>query len=181
MIPAETNERRSSTKAKLLERLHDPVTLRLFVMSTVLLIGYVTIYLQMSDRIAATKRKLKRDDHLIELAVRMEKLQEQYRTFEARVPQQTDGKEWVQYVLEGIRRFPLTLTKLDCREPKVVGPYRAIVLQIELEGSFLDMDKFLRWLESNERLMRADEMTIAPAGESGDSMTMRLTVLGLTG
>ena len=97
------------------------------------------------------------------------------------MPQQADTKEWVQYVLEGIRQLPLKLAKLDCREPKTVGPYRVIVLQIELEGRSSTWTRFLRWLESNRRLLRADDMTTRAAAQRKRAMTMQLTVLGLTG
>jgi Tfp pilus assembly protein PilO len=181
MNTTETGDRRASLKANLFQRLHDPVQLRICVMSAVLVAGYGAVYMPLSQRIAATSKKLERDKNLLELAGRLERLQKQHRTFEDRVPQQTDTKEWVHYVLEGIRAFPLKLSKLDCREPKQVGPYRAIVLQIELEGSFFELDRFLRWLESNHRLLRADDVKLAPGKGGVDTLSMRLTVLGLTG
>ena len=162
MTPTETNERRTDLKAKLLERLHDPLQLRLCVLAVVLAVGYGAVYSPLSDQIALTTRKIARDQHLLDLAVTMEHLQKHYHAFADRVPPQSDSKEWGQYVLEGIRQYPLRLSKLDCREPQQLGPYKAVVLQIELEGSFLDLNKFLLWLESNHRLLRADQIKIMP-------------------
>jgi Tfp pilus assembly protein PilO len=181
MIPVETEDRRTSLKAKVLERLHDPVQLRVCVVSAVLLVGYGAIYMPLSKRIDETTRKLDREKKLYELAGSMKRLQEQYRSFHDRLPPQVDTKEWVHYVLEGVRSFPLKLNKLDCREPEKVGPYLAVVLQIEMEGSFFDIDKFLRWLETNRRMFRADDVRIGLSQTSNDVMVIRLTVLGIMG
>ncbi len=180
MTPAQTGDRRADIKANLLERLHDPVQLRIVMLAVVLLIGYVAIDMPLGEQIAAKSRKLKSDERLLALAERLERLQEQYNSFADRIPAQTDGKEWVQYVLEGTRRFPLKLSKLECRDPKQLGPYKAVVLQIELEGSFFDLDKFLRWLESDRRLFRTDSVLIGPTRENKKILVMQVTVLGLT-
>jgi Tfp pilus assembly protein PilO len=183
MIPLETEERRASLKAKLLERLHDPLQLRIVVMGVVLLAGYGGVYMPLAARIGEKTQRITGERKLAELAEGVEQLQAQCRGFAKRLPQNTDGKEWMQYVHEGIRRFPLKLSKLDCPASKQIGPYKAIILQIELEGSFFDVDRFLCWLESNPRLFRADDITIAPGKgkDNKDSMMMKLTVLGMAG
>jgi hypothetical protein len=178
MTPPETGDRRANWKNTVLTLLHDPLQLRICVIVVVLGVGYGAVYQPLSNKIDETTRKLDRDRKLLELAENLEQLQKQYHYFEDRVPQ-SDAKEWVQYVLEGIRRFPLKMAKLDFRPSKRMGPYRIIVLQIDLEGSFFELDRFLRWLESNHRVLRADELMMAP-GRSQDGMIMRVTVLGMT-
>jgi hypothetical protein len=181
MTPTESGDRRASLKAGLLERLHDPLQLRVCVIAVVLLVGYGAVYQPLSDKIDVTTRKLKQDNDLLNLAGNIERLQEQHRFFEERLPQKVDTKEWVQYVLEGIRRLPIKMLRFDCRAPQRFGPYRVVVLQIELEGTFFDLDKFLRWLESNQRLLRADDVTMAPINGNNGSRVMRVTILGMTG
>ena len=124
MTPTESGDRRASLKASLLERLHDPLQLRICVMAVVLLAGYGAVYQPLSDKIDETTRKINRDKNLLDLAGSIEQLQGQYRSFEDRLPQQVDTKEWVQYVLEGIRRLPLKMLKLDCRPPRKSAPIR---------------------------------------------------------
>jgi aromatic ring-cleaving dioxygenase len=118
---------------------------------------------------------------MLELAGSIEHLQKQFHQFEDLVPQQADSKEWVRYVLEGIRQLPVNLISLDCKTPKEIGPYRAIMLQVQLEGTFFELDQVLRWLESNRRLLRADEVTLSPARGIRGTITMHLTLLGMTG
>jgi len=181
MSANESKDRRAGdVVANLIEQLHDPVRLRVCVIAAVLAVGYFAVYSPMNGKIVETTKKLERDNKLIRLATKMEQLQKEYDGFKSRIPKDTDSKEWVQYMLDGIRHFPLKLVRLDCREPKKVGPYRAIVMKIELEGSFLDMDEYLRWLESNRRLLRVDEISIAPANSGEHVTVLRLTVLGLT-
>ena len=189
MAPTETGERRADLKAQLLGRLHDPLQLRILLIGAVLLAGYIGVYTPLTAQIAETTTKLSRERKMAELANSLEQLQARCGSFAKRIPQQVDSKEWLQYMHEGIRRFPLKPTKLDCLTPRQVGPYRAVVLTIALEGSFFDLDQFLRWLESNPRLLRVDDISIAPAssnerGNTGgagnkDDMMMRLTVLGM--
>jgi len=180
MISPEGGERRTDWKAQVVERLHDPLQLRIFVIAVVLLAGYAAVYQPLSDRIEATTKKLKRAEQLVALAKSIEQLQTQYHSFQGRLPKQSDSKEWVQYVLEGARQFPLKLSRLDCREAKQLGPYGIIVLQIELQGNFADMNRFLRWLETNQRLFRADDVRIAPQRSGSNILSMQLTVLGMT-
>ncbi len=182
MTAPATGERRggSALKRGLLKHLHDPLEFRLCVIAVVLTTGYFAVYSPLNDQITATTNKLKRDAKLLELAESIERLQKQYHSFGDRVPQQTDTKEWMEYLLNGIRQLPLKMAKIDCIDPKAFGPYRVVVFQIELEGSFYDADKFLAWLESNSRLLRVDAVRISPSRSGNDSVTMHLNVLGLT-
>jgi Tfp pilus assembly protein PilO len=180
MIPSGSGERRSDLKGNLLERLHDPLQLRLCVLAAVVAAGYFGVYVPLNGKLIETTKKLQRDRKQLELADSIEQLQKQFHKFENRVPQQADSKEWVQYVLEGIRQLPVNLVSLDCKVPKEIGPYRAIVLQLQLEGTFFELDQVFRWLESNRRLLRADDVRLAP-GRTNHSMQMHLTLLGMTG
>ena len=181
MSQTQTSENKNKLKAKLLERLHNPVQLRVFVTGLVLLIGYGGIYLPLQSGIDETTRKLNQEQKRLDLARELEHLRAQLDSFKDRLPEKTDPNEWVQYVLGGIRSFPLKMITLDCEPPRSLGPYKAVVLRIELEGKFHDIDAFLRWLESNERLFRADTVKIAPSRGNKEMLVMQLTVLGATG
>ena len=191
MIPTETGERRAGLKAQLLERLHDPLQLRILVIGLVLAAGYGGVYMPLGAQIAETQANLAREKKMADLAANLEQLQAQQRSFDKRLPHQADTKEWTQYVYEGIRSFPLKMSRLNCLGLKRIGPYRVVALQIELEGSYFDLDQFLRWLESNPRLFRTDEISIGLVNakqqgkqkddENLDDMRMKLTVLGMAG
>jgi hypothetical protein len=50
---------------------------------------------------------------------------------------------------------------------------------VELEGAFPDMNAFLAWLETNERLMRVDSVRIQPHRSGNGSLVMQVTILGV--
>jgi Tfp pilus assembly protein PilO len=191
MTPPETGEHRLSLTAKLIERLHDPLQLRILLISLMLAAGYIGIYAPLTAQIAETTANLGRERKLAALANGVEQLQTQFNSFAKRLPHQADSKEWLEYMHEGIRGFPLKLLRLDCLGAKKMGPYRVVSLQIEVEGSLYELDTFVRWLETNPRLFRVDDITFGLAygtqqskdksEKNMDDMVMKLTVLGMAG
>ena len=135
----------------------------------------------LSGEIEETSRKLASEKKRLDLARDIEHLRAQHKTIKHRLPEKSDTNEWVQYVLGGVRRFPLKLVTLDSDPLRHVGPYKAVVLRIELEGQFPDMNGFLGWLETNERLFRADSVRIQPHRSGNGTLVMQLTVLGVMG
>ena len=177
----EVADGKSGTKPRLLDRLHDPAKLRVLVTVVVLAVGYFGIYIPLSGDVAEAIDHLHRERKLTELASTVEHLRTQYQTFQGRLPKQADTKEWVKYVLDGIRRFPVKLNKLNCDVPQNVGPYKAVVLRVDIEGEYSDIDKFLRWLDSNQRLFRADSVSITLGQGKKGGCELQLTILGVMG
>jgi Tfp pilus assembly protein PilO len=183
MSATETSERRANWKDDLLERLHDPTQLRLFLTVAVVLIGYLAVYRPFDERIAAARRDLAESRKRLALAREVDELRHHFRPIEERLPEQTDSKEWEQYMLTSIRQFPLLkLGSFKPDAPRDLGPYKAMAMQIELSGSFAELDRFLYWLDSNERLFRVDDIDIFSAsGNNSDDLHMKITVLGVMG
>jgi Tfp pilus assembly protein PilO len=183
MSVTETGERRAGLKTLLLDRLHDPLHLRLLVMGAVLLAGYSGIYVPLHAQIDEKSKKIAAAQKLADLATGLEQSQAQSRNLAKWLPQHSDAKEWLQYMHEGIRRFPIKLTKLETLAPRQVGPYRVIAFHVEVEGTFHNLDQTLRWLESNHRLLRVDNLNITPAmaKDVQGNLVMKLLVLGLAG
>ena len=177
----EVIDKKAQVKAKLLERLQDPTQLRAVVTGVVLVIGYVGIYMPLSGGMESTDRQLAQEQKRLELACDVEHLRAQFDSFKDRLPKQRDPNEWVQYVLDGVRKFPLKLAKLDAEAARDLGPYKVVVLRMEIEGSFCDMDTFLAWLEANERLFRVDAVKIAPHRSGNGKLIMQLVLLGVMG
>ncbi len=89
-----------------MERLHNPLQLRICVLIVGRGGGLFRRLRALEWQNQRDHKKLQRDRKMLELAGSIEQLQKQFRQFDSRVPQQADSKEWVQYVLEGIRHFP---------------------------------------------------------------------------
>lgn len=167
--------------SELLERLRDPLRLRVLVTGTMLVVGYLAICTPLSQRIDEASRKLADERKRLHLANDIDCLRAQVAKFQSRLPDDTDTNQWVQYVLGGIRQYPLKLNNLDSHASERVGPYEAVVLDVDVEGKFSDLDSFLHWLETNRRLFRVDSAKIAPARNQNDELTMQIHLLGLKG
>ena len=143
MIPTATEERRSDLKSNLLERLHNPLQLRIFLLVVVLAAGYFAVYVPLSGKIVETTKKLERDRKMLELAGSIEQLQKQFLKFESRVPQQADSKEWVEYVMEGIRQLPVNLLSLNCKTSRrQSGPTRPSCCKSSCKARFSNWTRF---------------------------------------
>lgn len=168
-------------KANLINRLHHPLQLRIFVAAVVLLIGYGAVYMPLDGAIEDTTHQLTKEEHRLNLARDIEHLRAEQKRFQDRLPKQRDPNEWVEYLLGGIRALPLKLVTLDAKTPLDVGPYKAVVLICELEGGFHDMESLLRWIEFNDRLFRIDSVKISPHRSNNGTLVMTLIVLGVMG
>jgi Tfp pilus assembly protein PilO len=182
MITAPGQERRADTKSQLLEQLHDPIRLRFIVAAAVLGIGYAVIYLPLDRSTTAATCQIADSETRLKLADEVQQLRKQYQLVGKRLPKRVDADEWVQYVLGAIRRSPLKLDSFSPGVTKSLGPYQMVYLSIKLSGSLADLDGFLSWLESNERLFRIESLSLAPkGGSSGEEFNMDIAVLGVMG
>jgi len=179
--------RRQGTKksknslAALSARLHNPGFLRMVVTGVVLAVAYTAVYSPLAANIDEDMQKLAAQKKLLDTVQDIENLRKEYASFKDRVPDKADTDEWVQYLLSGIRQFPLKLILLNPSAPKDVGPYKGIVMRIELDGQLRDMNDFLKWLETNRRLVRVDIMDIETSIQTKGALVMHLTVVGVTG
>lgn len=176
-----SNEQQTAIKKQLLDRLHDPVQLRTLTTVIVLLIAYAAVYMPLADQIEATSRTLAAETRRLDAAREIESLRAQYQKFQKRLPEKSNPDEWVEYILGGVRRFPLKMVQFDADKLREVGPYKAVAFRVELEGAFPDMNGFLNWLETNDRLFRVDLVRIQPHRSGNGTMVMTLTVLGVMG
>ena len=167
MIAIEGQERRADGKRQLLEQLHNPNRLRSILAMAVLGIGYAAVYLPLNGSTTAATRKRADSENRLSLAGDVEQLRKQYQQVAKRLPKQADTDEWVQYVLAAIRRSPL---KLDSFSPGVMRTLGA------------ELDRFVYWLESNERIFRVENVGLTPKSlDGGGEMSMDIAVLGVMG
>jgi hypothetical protein len=176
-----SDAQRSKMAAGLLDRLHNPMQLRVFLTASVLFISYATVYMPLDSSIADTTRMLTLEDKRLSLARDIEHLRAQQKGFQDRLPEVRDPNEWVEYVLGEIRTLPLKLVTLEAKTPVDVGPFKAVVLICELEGAFHDMEQLVRWLEYNDRLFRIDSVRITPHRSNNGLLVMQLMILGVMG
>jgi hypothetical protein len=162
-------------------RMHDPIQLRAFLCGTLLLLWYACGYGQFATGIEEATRARAQENRHLGLASDIETLRAQVKRFQGRLPRNTDPNEWVEYVLGGIRKYPLKLVAMTPAPVRSHGPYNLVGLRIELEGAFPDLDRLLVWLESNERLFRIESIRVEPHRANNGVIVMQLFVLGVMG
>ena len=172
---------RSGLKARLVDRMHDPLQLRAALSLTLMASWYLAGYTPMSARVAATTVQLDRDRKRLALATEVETLRAVASDFADRLPPRSDPNEFPQYVLDGVRSFPLKLLSLAPDPPRDAGPYQVDAVRVELEGQYEGVDALLRWIESNRRLLRVDNLKITPDSKQPDVLKVQMGVLGLMG
>jgi hypothetical protein len=174
--------RKTDLTKDLLKRLQDPLQLRIAIAATAVLLGFGAIYTPLSGQLEETAKELKVEKKRRDLTRAVEELRAQHAQFKGRLTEKADPNLWVQHVLGGIRASPLKLNALDLRPPRDLGPYKGVVLKIELEGHFRDLHGFLCWLETDDWLFRVETVSIAPTRQNvgaSSGLVMHLTVVGV--
>jgi len=172
------NQEKQTGIQKLVERLHDPLQFRIFVTGVILAVGYVGVYMPLESRITETTQNLTKTAEYENLVDEVKQLRDEVDQVVARLPTDTDTNEWIQYVIAGVRKLPVKLDNLDSADPRRVGPFEAVVLRVEVRGYYHDLESFVNWVETNERLFRIDAVTVVPM-RKGDQLEMEIMLLGL--
>jgi hypothetical protein len=159
----------------------NPNQLRVFLMLGTFSVWYIFFSMPMSAEIDDTGKKTVEERKRVALAIEVEKLRQQVGLFEGRLPKNTDSNEWVHYMMEGVRKFPVRQTGLETEGIKDLGPFKVIVLKLHVEGSFHDVDHLLRWIDGNERLLRIDSIKAEPSRAAPGKVDVLLQILGVMG
>lgn len=181
MSVSESKRKLPPAVAAVLDRLHHPLHLRVVLTAVLLGVWYFGIEEPLIGTIDSTSKQVGRERKRVELAREIEGLRAQVGKFEERIPKKTDSNEWVQYMLRGVRALHLKLILLDTETPRDLGPYKAAVVRLSLEGNYHDINAFLRWVESNPRLLRIDSLKIDPRRGVHGTLGAELTILGVMG
>jgi hypothetical protein len=159
--------------------LSNPTQLRVLLLSTIFGVWYVALYAPMTSQIDDHGQRAEKERKRLGLAVEIERLRHEIGRFEDRLPKNTDPNEWVQYMMNGLRGFDLRLVNFDTNGVKEIGPYKVVVLKLQVEGGFREVDEFLRWVEGNRRLFRVDSLKLEPGRASSGKLDAQMIMLGV--
>jgi len=158
------------------QHLSDPVKLRLITIGLLLIIGVGAVYMPLSKHIREQTVLLSAEKERNNDIADVEKLREQVGLIRGKIGATADNNAWAQCILDGLRGFGVKLRGMESKQPLKVGPYRAIVLLIEIEGPYSELKGFVEWLETSERLLRIDSISFAKGSKS---LVIKLRVLGV--
>jgi hypothetical protein len=170
-------------KAKLLHykeiatrHLSNPVKLRLTTIFLLIALAIGMIYMPLSKRIQEARKLLADERERYEKITDIDKLRKCMSMYRHRIGERSDTNEWVQYILDGLQNFKVRLRTMESHEPRRVGPYNAISLSMEIEGTYTELKALIRWLDMTERMLRIDSMRFE---KRPDNLLMKIIVLGL--
>jgi Tfp pilus assembly protein PilO len=161
-------------------RLKDPLQLRFILAAAIAVPWYFLVYPAINGATEEIEKARVGSETHLALAREIVSLRAEVDKFRPRLPAHTDPNEWVEYLLSGVRLYELRLVKLEPREMKKQGPFDVMVLTIDIQGRYSDLEALLVWVESNPRLFRIDMIDIAPTLD-GRTMSMKMTILGIMG
>lgn len=162
-------------------RMRDPVQLRLILGVTMVAAWYLAIYNPLRDRIEATGRERDRAAAHLSAAKSIVALRAEAEKYRGHLSPRGEANEWFEYLLGGVRRFPIKVRKLEPMPVRKHGPFDAPSVKLELQGSFEGLDGLLAWIEANPRLLRVDAIVFEPEQGNALSLVMRVTVVGIVG
>ncbi len=163
-------------KAQVVKLLGDPMKMRLAIVVAVTGLAGLGIYMPFSDSIDQQRRLVAAEQKRLSVVQDVESLRQQVADYQKRISGQSDTNEWVQYLLAGSRSTNVKLRNMESKEPQKVGPYKAVSLAVEVQGTYPQMKQFIEWLDRSERLLRLDMVRLE---KMPDLIVMKVYVLGL--
>jgi hypothetical protein len=178
----------SALVANLVRRLHDPSQLRWILTGLVSALGGLVVYLPLAGRADDSERKYAHEKKRLNLVKDIEHLRDDYKAIKQRIPAKSDASEWAAYLYHMLSdedspflkecKGHLRLVDMNTSPVRNMAPYRLAYASLVLEGEYCDLDRFLRWLDTNERLLRVDNIKLE-VNERGDALQMRVVVVGV--
>ena len=170
----------SGSKHVIIEQLRHPMKLRLCLCATIITGWYLLFYSPLTEQMAATTAGIATARKRVGTAREIEQLKEVLAPYQKRILAGADVNELMRHVIDHLRASPLKLIDLKPEKSKDLGPFVTIGLQLKLEGRFADIDEFLRWVETDRRLLRIDTIKLSPTNtEPPGRLTAVFVVLSL--
>jgi Tfp pilus assembly protein PilO len=175
------NEKQAKTDYKqvILNQIRQPLKLRLLLCSAIITGWYVLFFSPLSEQTIAAAAKIDAERKRVATARQIEQLKKAMAPYKGRVHAGTDIHELMQHVIAEMRSSPLKLLDLKPEKPKALGSYEALGLRLTLEGRFAEFDEFLRWVETDQRLLRIDSIKLDPLSTDPSRLMGQVVVLSL--
>ena len=164
------------SKSQIAALIGDPIKMRLAVVFAVAALGVGGIYYPLSGQIAEKRAAVAAEKERLETVQQVESLRRDVTEFRSRIGKQSDSNEWVQYLLDGSRKIGVQLRGMEIKEPRKIGPYMAVSLQMEVQGTYPQVQSFVEWLDQSDRLLRVESLRLE---KTPNIILMKIYVLGL--
>lgn len=168
----------SGLRRLLFKQLSHPLKLRLALCVAILVSWQLLFFSPLGEEVAATTNRISREQKRALTAREIEQLKKSLKPHRELIGGD-DVHELMRHVMGRVRSSPLHLVDLRPEKPKDLGPFAAIGLQLSLEGAYKDIDDFLAWTESGERLLRVDAIQLVPNTRDPGRLLANITLVAL--
>ena len=175
------NEKTAKTdyKRAILEQLRQPLKLRLLLCFAIITGWYFLFFSPLSEQTTANTAKIVMERKRVATARQIEQLKKAMVPYQGCIPAGADLAELIRHLIDHMRSSPLKLLDLKPEKPKDLGPYETLGLQLTLEGRFAEIDEFLRWVETDQRLLRIDKIKLDPTRKDPNRLAAQIVLLSL--
>jgi Tfp pilus assembly protein PilO len=125
-------------------------------------VGYGFFISDQNKKINEANAQLVVETKRVAICMEIENLQKQLDFCNKNVLSYAQDNEWVESILAETRTVNLLVASMETRagETSTHGPYSVLVLRMQVQGTYLEMLKLLRWCDSPERIVRVDSLKI---------------------
>jgi Tfp pilus assembly protein PilO len=163
----------------LLNQLRHPLKLR-FMLSLSMIAGwYLFFFMPLDEQTETTTARIGRELKRIATAQEIEQLKKDLAPYQGLIPSGANLGDLMRQVIEHLRKSPLKLVDLKPGTTKDLGPYETIGVQLTIEGEFMEIDRFLRWIEIEARHLRVDSIKMDPSPREPGRLKAQIAVLSL--
>jgi Tfp pilus assembly protein PilO len=163
----------------ILNQLRNPLKLRFMLGLSMLGGWYFFFFMPLCEQTEVTAARIGRDLKRIATAREIDRLKKNLAPYQGLVPAGANLNELMRQVIDHLRSSPLKLIDLKPGTAKDLGPYETIGLQLALEGTFMELDAFLGWIEADARHLRVDSIKIDPNPREPGLLKAQITLLSL--
>ena len=179
MLPMNEKQAKTDYKQVILNQIRQPLKLRLLLCSAIITGWYVLFFSPLSEETTAATAQMVTERKRVATARQIEQLKKAMAPYKGRVHAGTDIHELMQHVIAHMRTSSLKLLDLKPEKSKVVGPYETMGLKLTLEGRFADGDEFLKWVETDQRLLRIESIKLDPVTKDPGQLAGQVVLLSL--
>jgi Tfp pilus assembly protein PilO len=168
---------KASYKEVIVKQLRQPLKLRLLISVGIMVAWYALFFSPLSDETTAATARITRERARVATARQIDQLKKSIAPFHGRVLVGADINELMRYVIAQMRSSPLKLLDLKPEKSKDLGPFETFGLKLTLEGTYAEIDEFLKWVETDERLLRVDAIKLDPLAKDPTRLTAQVVLL----
>jgi Tfp pilus assembly protein PilO len=164
-------------KEIVLKQLRQPLKLRVLLCLVIIALWYSLFFSPLSQDTTAATARISRERARVATARQIDQLKKSIVPYQGRVLVGSDINELMRYVIAQMRTSPLKLLDLKPEKPKDHGPIEGLGLKLTLEGRYTEIDEFLKWVETDERLLRIDAIRLDPLAKDPSRLTAQVLLL----